>query len=180
MFSLLTKKYEQEVRREYSLRFIFIVSLFLMGTSVTLLLSLVPFYYFSSLRANSLIEQLDTLKKNNSLNNDAQMLETVKNFKYMTSILAPELTDLPIRNKLLEIIDLKGVGISLNSLSWSKDPIPAGKFFIRGTAINRESLQKYIQTLQIEKTFTNVEFSRISYYTKDTNIDFSVSLNYKP
>ncbi|MFZ2038948.1 MAG: hypothetical protein WAV11_03350 [Minisyncoccia bacterium] len=180
MFSLLTKKYEQEVKREYSLRLIFIIVILLLGTSITLFLSLIPFYYFSSLRADALTEQLNVLKKNNSLRNETQMLEVVKNFKDTTEILAPELADLPIRNKLLEIIDLKGTGISLNNLSWAKDPVPAGKFFLRGIALNRESLQKYIQTLQMEKTFTNVEFSRISYYTKDTNIDFSVSLNYKP
>jgi Tfp pilus assembly protein PilN len=180
MFSLLTKKYEQEVKREYYSRLVFVSLSFLLLTSITLLLSLIPYYYFLNLRTSTLTEQLATLKKTNSLRDETQMYEIVRNFNNTAAILSPELSALPIRDKMLQMISLKPIGVTLENLSWAGDPAPAGKFYLRGIADNRESLQKYIETLQLEKTFTNVEFSRNSYYTKDTNIDFSVDLSYKP
>jgi len=180
MFSLLTKKYASEAKKEYYSRLLFVSLIFLIITALTLLLSLTPVYYFSNLRNKALSDQLDNLKKNNVLSNEAQVDELVKNFNETLAVISPELNKLPTKDRLLDIIKMRAGGISLKNLSWTDKPAPNGKFFVRGIASDRDSLQKYIQALQAEKIFSAVEFSRNSYYTKDTDIDFSIDLTYKP
>ena len=180
MFSLLTKKYASEARREYYARVFFVSLIFFIITTLVLLLSLTPFYYFSNLRHKTLTEQLENLKKDNLLSNESQADELVKGVSGVTAVLTPELNKLPIKDTVLNIINMRAGGISLKNLSWVDKPAPNGKFFVRGIARDRDSLQRYIQALQADKIFSSVEFSRNSYYTKDTDIDFSVDLTYKP
>jgi hypothetical protein len=110
------------------------------------------------------VSQSQAVKQLAALRTDAQYLSSVGNAPTVSSAI-----------RLL--LSLPHLGIQLSGFSYTPDPTAgaARHMIIHGTAITREALRSYDQTLQAAPWIKNADLP-ISAYAKETNIDFTIDL----
>ncbi len=179
MYNLLTEKYKSVVKGEYRQRISYAICFFVIVTLFILFFSWAPFYYFLTLRLDFVEQNLTSLVEQNKNQEDISLNNSVKNLSNQIAFFKPTLKPLPLRGTLIYISNLAPKGVSITGLSWTGGKNNEGTFFVRGVVSDRDALQSFVKTLQLDKTFSSVDFSR-SQYAKDENAAFSLTLTYKP
>ena len=179
MYNLLTEKNKKVVKREYYLRLFYSITFFVLITLFILFFSWAPFYYFLTLRSDFVNNHLLGLQEQNNAQENKKIDDAVSNLNAQITLLKPSMDSLPIRNIFLHISDEAPQGIAITGLSWTTGKGNGGTFYVKGIAKDRDVMQTFVKVLQIDNTFSAVDFSR-SQYAKESNADFSLTLTYKP
>jgi hypothetical protein len=74
------------------------------------------------------------------------------------------------------IVSLTGSSITLSDISYQIQTATSASITLQGRAADRQSLLSFTQTLETNGHFQNVDLP-VSSFAKDTDIDFSISLN---
>ncbi|MCX6757336.1 MAG: hypothetical protein NTZ44_00400 [Candidatus Nomurabacteria bacterium] len=179
MINLLPLEEKDKISTEYIFR---IVSFYfyVFGTcffvaSITLL----PAYFFSSVRENLAIEKLQNLKDLPVTELDHETNNAIQDVNSKVSIIenAEKNKFLVLENMINEIIFKKMTDIKIMQFDYKKDKDGLKTLNLHGLAPNRERLLLFRQTLESDKMFSHIDLP-ISNFVKGANIDFSLNLTF--
>lgn len=181
MLNILATEEKKKILVEYRLR-LAVVSIFVIGSLVLAsLILLAPSYLLAVSKYNNTGKELATLEEKYSRGGQEKEVGVqIRDINNKISILLDSKTSerlLPPQ-AILNILEIKGdavkiYGFNYDSMSGQE------RIILTGTAMNRESLANFIETLKKDSTFTNVALP-ISSYVKSANINFSVVLERNP
>jgi Tfp pilus assembly protein PilN len=154
------------------------VVFFMLGISALVAtFALLPSYVLSSMKKNIVNQKLEiqalepipklneqTVTTLNSLNSQLDLIEKIKDNKYVVSQKAIE-----------EIISRKISGIKITSIFYENSPVNGKKISINGIASSRERLLLFRQAFEDYSVFKKVDLP-ISNFVKGSNIKFNLNL----
>ena len=157
MFNLLPKEDKETVRTEYSRRFISVALGGLLFVFIVNTVLLVPFLMNVYRGSKNTKDDLNTLKNKTASNDYRELEATIKETKTAINLLKTDMSErLDIANIIAEALTDKPKGILINNISWFNDGSDK-RLKLSGVASVRETLRKYILTLQANKTFSGVD-----------------------
>ena len=176
MINLIPNEERKKMIKDLYFRFV-VVAFFAIGTSVLAAsISLLPSYFFSSIKADLANTKLDTQKKEpapvveqttlgvvKDLNGKISLIERAQKNKYLVS------------NRFIsEILTQKMSDIKITEMSYESNT-EKGKLIIKGTAPSRNRLLSFRKKLEEDRNFSKVDLP-ISNFIKDSDIQFSITL----
>lgn len=179
MLNFLPKKNKKEVILEYFLRVVFYLLMFIFLSNIVLIILFTPSFFFAKYKNDTLNSQLESVKQKNITNGD-DSVAFIKNMNTLSTVLSADskfiLADSDIIKK---IVSLKNNNIKILSITITKEnELGDKKILLSGIANNRDSLSLYEREIKIDGTFHSVIFP-VSNFIKSSDLDFSVTLNYK-
>ncbi len=174
MLNILAVEEKKKILTEYRLR-LAVVSMFaiaaLMFSSLVLLSTsyfLVVSKYNDTKSGLALIQEKDD-RAGQEKDVNARIRAVNKNVDLFlksdsTRTLTPSLI-------IMKILDIKGSAIKIVGFTYDTSS-GQERIVVTGTALHRDSLAQFVETLKKDPTFTSVDLP-ISSYVKSTNIDFS-------
>jgi hypothetical protein len=138
---------------------------------------LLPSYFLSSVKDNTINLKLDIQKKEPLPLLGEQSLSVIKDINNKLDLVEnAEQNKFPLSIKVINAILLnKRLDIKITQISYENDPILGKKISLVGTAPSREVLLLFRQTLEDNSTFKNVDLP-ISNFVKGSNIQFYLNL----
>jgi hypothetical protein len=174
MFNILATEEKKKILTEYRLR-LAVVSVFAISALVFSSLILLSTSYllavskYNDAKTGLVVLQEKDSRENQEKDVNARILAVNKNIDiFLKSNTAGITTPSSIITKIL---DIKGSAVKIIGFTYDAS---AGqeRIVVTGTALNRDSLARFVETLKKDPTFTSVDVP-ISSYVKSTNIDFS-------
>jgi hypothetical protein len=175
MFNLLPDNLRKKIKFEYRLRLVVIVLVSIIITQIFFLIMLFPSWLISLGKEKEIalqtknIDKLSTDSKVKEVNSTVQLINT--RLEAINSVLEyPEIT--PLINGILS---KKTSSIHIKEIAYISSNKTEGEVILAGTSSTRESLTSFVKKLEDSKLFNSVNLP-ISNFTKDKNLDFSISM----
>lgn len=176
MNNILQKEEKKKILTEYRLR-LGVVGVFLVASLVFAnLVLLAPSYLLAISKYNSVSNELVNIEKkqkqsagHKDINSEIREIN-----KKVDLFIRKEPSPGYSSQIVLNILKLKGGDVKIDGITYDAS-VGNGRIIVVGTALNRDSLARFIEILKKDQTFSKVELP-ISSYVKSTNIDFSVVL----
>lgn len=175
MLELLPNAQKKVVKKEYFLRLLAVVLLFLLATGILFLVFISPSYFLSVEKGKIVNQEFEKRKKSNVSLDDEDLRLVIKNSKEMLDLLAPAANEYPITGLIMKIISKKNLGVIIEGLSMIYSKNGQYQIFVRGKSKNRELLKSFAENLKAEKEFSSVDLP-ISNFAKISDIDFNITL----
>lgn len=175
MFNLLPDNLKEEIKKEYKLRFLAVILLFVLFVQISFLVFSFPLWLVSSYKEKEVV--LRTEKMNESpLNLKIKpVLSNVKSINTKLNILG-SLLEYP---KVIPIVDVilskKTKAIRINQLSYTSTAKTKGSVILGGISSTREDLVSFVKSLQGSGSFANVDLP-ISNFAREKDINFTINL----
>ncbi len=179
MFNLLPDNLKRKVKSEYRLRLSSVVLVFTLFVQVSFLFFIFPAWLGSSYKEKEAITQKDLLDKSLLILDTKTVSSAITTLNMKLNVINSVLQYpkvLPLVNSLLAKITGQ---IYINGLTFESTSAKTGTVAIRGISSNREALVVFVKKIQDSGLFKSVDLP-ISNFTKDKNIDFSVSMTIAP
>lgn len=179
MINLATPEAKKGILKEYWFR-LFIVSIFAIAALVAAsIVLLAPAIILTELKHGSVVSALENLKKQNAAVGEVRVKEidaTIKeiNRKAVLVLKGTGGESLVPSEVVALILEKKNSTIRIDSILFDVTA-DRERFVVSGNARTRGALAAYADTFKVDKTFTKVDLP-ISSFVKNTNIDFSLSL----
>ena len=178
MLKLLPEETKGRVMSEYHARRLVVILLALIFVLVVTMVGLLPSYVISHSRQNELNQQLfSSLAGVKNTADDMALSDWLKSFNLKLRLLAPKLdTDKPSQI-LTDILNLRGEGVSVTNLGWSKggQRDEGETLSLSGIARDRQALLAFESSLEGSHKFSDVSLP-VSNLAKDRDISFSIKL----
>ncbi len=176
MANLLPKKERNFFKYEYRFRLFSVILLFFIATSMLGMVFLLPSYFVSSLKEESIVRQFGLLKKTIELREEGASVESLLIAKQKINELV--IVDKQVSNiKILQaIMDSMDDNVSVDVFYYTKGSEKKGKMRIAGIAESRAAFISFSDRLKKENSFNMVDFP-VSSLAKDSDIPFSLILN---
>ncbi|MEK9182168.1 MAG: hypothetical protein AAB781_01100 [Patescibacteria group bacterium] len=175
MLELLPNAQKKSIKKEYFLRLSVVALSFSLTAGILFLVSLLPSYFLSSVKKNSVSQGFEN-KKSASAALGEDLLVAVRNSKEMLALLKPADGKFSMQDSIVKIISKKNSGVKIDGISMNHSKNGQYRISLRGTSKNRELLKSFAESLRAEKEFNGVDLP-ISNFTKISDIDFNITLN---
>lgn len=174
MFSLIPDQEKKEIIKDYHLRRILIVLLFLLGTGLFTSVTLLPSRILSSAKISEAERRINT-EQNSLEKHEDGSIKLVKDINQKLNALHTETVISPsdVFNRIFtkKLSTIRIVGISFQN---GEEVVVS----VEGIATDRENLSKFVRELQSEAIFESV-FLPISNFAKDKNVPFTLQIKIK-
>ena len=142
-----------------------------------LFISILPSYFFSSVKVNLAEAKLENQKNEPVPSPDQETLKIVKDLDIKLKILedAERNTFLVSQKVINPILSKKMPEIKITKISYENDPLKGRQVMIEGTAPSREMLLSFRLALEHDSAFKHVDLP-ISNFVKGSNIQFYLTL----
>lgn len=174
MLNILPTEEKKKVLIEYRLR-LATISVFAVGSLVMAsLFLLAPSYLLAVSKHNEVMNNLAALEEKDSRGGqekdvNLQIIAVNKKIDLFLKVGTPGA--LKPASVITKIMDIKGDAIRITGFTFDATA-DQERVVITGTALDREKLSQFIETLKKDPAFTSVDLP-ISSYVKSSNIDFS-------
>lgn len=176
MFNVLPDILKEEIRKEYRMRRLVILGMFVILIQIAFIIFIFPSWVISQSQEKDVADQINN--QNNSLTskNTSIVLQTIKeaNEKLTTINITFEYPRIiPIFNS---IISYKTLDISLRQFTYISHGKSKAELTVAGVSSTRESLVTFVKNLQKSGLFSSV-LSPVSNLEKNKDINFVINLN---
>jgi hypothetical protein len=174
MFNLLPKDIRDQVKKEYFLRELIVISLFVSFILTTFLIFNIPTWLNSYYKEKEVLINID--KVNESI--DISLVGTNELIKLLNGrlkVIDGFLSYPKFVPFVKDILSKKTSSISLKEITFSSSTTTKANITIGGVAKTRESLLSFVKNLQDLKRFSKVDLP-ISNFTKDKDLNFSINI----
>lgn len=177
MPNLLPEKNKKEIRNEFVLRLLIIFFVFIFFTTTIYVVSLVPSYNLSITKKTITLEQVNSLKKSASMEEDESSVGVLKNEKAKVSALSS--TESDGASEIIEkILAKKPQGVKITDIFYEKNDTGGIDIVVKGNSSSRNILIGFVEQLELEKSFEKIDFP-VSNLVKDESMDFSINIYIK-
>lgn len=181
MLNILSTEEKKKILMEYRLR-LAVVSIFAVSALVFVsLVLLAPAYLLAVSKYNSASRDLAVLdaKYGGTTGQEKEIATQIRDINKKIQLLLGSDTDTRLTPPQAIEETLKNSNKSIKIVGIMYDPVLGNeRIVLTGTALDRESLALFLETLKKDTTFTNVTLP-ISSYVKSANIDFSIVVERK-
>jgi len=179
MRNILTNQTKSLIQKEYRVRVAVLATLFLSTSLIIGGVFLIPSYFLSKERMVSIENQAYLIEKSPVLQENQSLSDALKLAQEELRILSSVKDQKLFSSRLESIITEKPRGISLTSFTYTVFGDEKRTMSLAGKAFTREDLLSFEKTLKNNPDFISVEFP-VSNLAKDKNINFAITLEYKP
>lgn len=176
MANLLPQKERKRFEWEYRFRLLTILLLFLMATIVLGTVLLLPSYFVSQSKGESIGRQSELLKKTITLREGdvsvASLLATKQKINQLVDV-QNQILQTEIIQTIIQNID---TDITVDAFYYTQGMGSDGEMKITGKADSRTALLSFSDRLKKESLFTRVDLP-VSSLARDSDIIFSITLN---
>lgn len=176
MLELLPNAQKKSIKKKYFLRLSVVALSFSLSAGILFLVSLLPSYFLSVVKENSVSQEFENKKKSASATLGEDLLVAVKNSKEIIALLKPADGKFSIHDSIVKIISKKNSGVRIDGISMNYSKDGQYRISLRGISKNRELLKSFAESLKAEKEFNGVDLP-ISNFAKISDIDFNIILN---
>ncbi len=176
MANLLPQKERGRFELEYRLRLLIVSLLFLMVTFTVGVIFLLPSYFISKSKEESIMRQSDLLKKTITLREGDISVKSLLSTKQKINQLILIQKHTPQIEIMRAIIRNINSGVTVNAFYYIREKDTEGEIKITGKANSRTKLLSFSNRLKKEGIFKRVDLP-VSNLAKDSNIAFSITLN---
>lgn len=177
MINLLPQEEKKKILTEYRFR-LGIVAVFAVAALVLAsLVLLAPSYFLAVSKYKSISVELAALEskqgqgvRDKDINTQINTIN--KKINMFLKGVAVDTTASSTMQVILSILRTKGDAIKIQGVTYDIGT-GQGRFVVVGTALNRDGLSQFVESLKKEPTFAKVEIP-ISSYVKSSDIDFSI------
>jgi hypothetical protein len=174
MFNLLPESLRDGLKKEYRLRRLTIILIFVVFIELSFLIFLFPTWLNSLYKEKGLAAEA---LKSGQVSVDENLNGTISTIKTLNSKLST--IDMLNYPGILPFIDIilskKTKSISITQINYASSDSNNATLSISGISANRDSLVSFVKSLEDSKSFKSVN-SPISNFAKDKNINFSINL----
>jgi hypothetical protein len=179
MFNLLPESEKQNIVKEYALRRIVVLSVFLFAVGSVASVSLLPSYLLSRAKIQETGQEIESIKKSSTFRESGQLSDSLTKTNAKLQALGPGANDMYVEDLFAKIFSDRDVNIRIASIMYQE---AAGKtpgfITMNGIAHDRESLSTFVDKLKSEPLFTQVDLP-VASLAKDRNADFSIKIQGK-
>ncbi len=177
MINLIPKEEKKMMMRRFYYRLIVLFVVMFGFISMILFVSLLPSYFFSSVKKNVINEKLEMQKKESVSLPDQQTLTIIEDLnKKMNLIENAEKNQFLVSQKIINAVILKKMPtVKITDILYEDNSPKGKKINVEGTAPSREILLSFRRALEGDIAFSQVDLP-ISNFVKGSNIKFFLSL----
>lgn len=176
MINLLSQENKDAIKREYSMRVLTIVTLFLLALTILGTAFLIPSYLAVSTSEKIEREELDQLKAKRDPEFDALYgVVRATNAKLALFSEGEKKESLPL-DILSPVLSTRGGTIMIDEIAYSGGD--KKELALRGMAVSRDALLSYTQALESTGLYEKIDIP-LSVLLKDINIEFNLSVKKK-
>ena len=176
MANLLPQKERKRFEWEYKSRLLTIALLFLMSTIALGIILLLPSYFVSKSKGESISRQSELLKKTISLReSDTSVMSLLATKQKINQLV--EVQKQVLQTEIIQtIIQNTDENITIDAFYYTQETGSGGEIRITGKADSRTALLSFSDSLKKENLFSRVDLP-VSSLARDSDITFSITLN---
>lgn len=179
MFNLLPENLKDEIRKEYKLRRLTVILVFVLAVQASFLIFLFPTWLISVYKEKEIVSQSEQMAKFLADSNVAPATNVIKSLNSKLNVINSAL-EYPAFVPLMDtVIGQKTKSITLKQFSYTSKDSASAELSIGGTSATRESLVAFVKSLEDTKAFKKVDLP-ISNLAKDKDIVFTITLTIAP
>ncbi|MFC1732245.1 hypothetical protein ACFL6I_18210 [candidate division KSB1 bacterium] len=176
MANLLPKKERKRFEWEYKFRLLTILLLFLMATIVLGIILLLPSYFVSKSKGESIGRQSELLKKTIIFREGDTSVTSLLSTKQKINQLVETQKQVLQTEIIQTIIQNTDENVAVDAFYYKKGTDSDGEMKVTGKADSRTALLSFSDRLKKESLFDRVDLP-VSSLARDSNITFSITLN---
>lgn len=177
MLRLLLKEDRKNIKREYVYRFLTLLFLLLIVSSIAWITFLVPSYMLLSVEEDNFNMKVKEIEASELSKEREELEATIENLNLRLSIL--DTKDYPYTEFLKTIDEQAGEEVSIELIDMSHNKENKLILSVKGEAKNRDSLLAYSKKLEEYGYFNKADFP-FSDFAKDSEISFSITIDVTP
>ncbi len=175
MFNLLPDNLKNSIKKDYNLRRLIVVLLFLIFIQISFMVFLFPIWLSSYYKEKEYITMRDEMNSNLSVLNIASTTSNIKTLNNNLAIMDKVLSYPKIVHYLNVVFLNKSKSILIDDISYVDTNEKSATLTVEGKSVTREALLTFVKNLQTSGAFSSVDLP-ISNYAKDKDLDFSIKL----
>ena len=177
MRNLLSQQDKKAVLKEYKLRIIIVILVFIFFTMFIASALLAPSYILSDYRYNIINAHSEIIKNSIKKREQGDFGLILRNTQDKLELLSVKKEDILLSKIFEEILEKKSSGIKLIKFSYKKsqNENKDGQIIVSGLASGREMLLRFKKDLEKQENFSEVVLP-ISNLASDRDIEFSITI----
>lgn len=179
MFNLLPENIKNKIRKEYFLRRVMVVFMFLIFIGAAFLIFLFPSWIVSVYKERGLSSQAESTNQSSLIAEMKEITSDVNKINAELKTIDESLEYKKIVPFINIILSKRARSIYINELTYTSDGPKKATIKLEGISSTRVSLLSFVKSLEETKSFKVVDLP-ISNFAKDRNINFSISLTIEP
>jgi len=179
MINVLPLQEKNNLKKEYRVRLLSVVLLFVFLLGVISTFLLMPAYIASTAKVDFLEQKLESFNVLHPEISTDDLSKIVGDINETLNLLKNGTPPRNVSNDvLLQILKLRPENILLNQILYSEKPDKSGSVIIYGIAKDREALYSFKSVLESNTSIESVDLP-ISSFVKRTNINFNLTVKTK-
>jgi len=175
MFNLLPEKEKTNILREYKLRRLVVVAIFLFALGFISSIFLFPSFLLSSVKVSELEAEVGNIHSSVIFQETTRLEELMEDARKKLNAIKPRSDVLP--SELIgKITESRGGNIRITGIQYK---VLSGKnpetISVSGVARNRDSLLKFVKALEAEEMFDSVDLP-VSNFAQDRDAVFALKI----
>jgi hypothetical protein len=176
MFNVLPDNLKEKIKKQYRLRRLVVVLIFVLFVQISFLIFLFPSWIMSEYKERDSLDQINFQNSSVISQNTDAVLQTINDTNTAIDVINTAFKYPKVVPLFDAVISAKSKSISLRQLTYSAEGTSTASLSLEGIAATRQDLVSFVENLQKSGSFANV-VSPVSNLEKDRDIDFSVSLD---
>lgn len=179
MRNLLPKQNKKIIRREYLIRVFGIGLVFLFMASVLGSVFLLPSFFFSRAKEESVRTSAEIVRKSVEFREKNSSDILLEEAKQKLELLSNKNGGILVQDIVIKITDEKPYGVSLYGISYMELTEGRSRVTLTGVAGEREDMLSFRKYLEQDVLFSSVRLP-VSNLAKDKDIEFSIEIEIEP
>lgn len=175
MFNLLPDSLKENITKEYKERRWVVILLFVIFIQASFIIFTMPSWVVSNSKQNDLADDVKALDSSSMLSTANSLKPIIKSINTELGIIDKNLKYQEFVPVLDAVISKKLSSIKITDVSYVSNSSSTAILVIQGVSSTRDALVNFKDNLASLKIFKNIDLP-ISNYTKDKNIDFSMTI----
>ena len=179
MSNLLPGKNKKEIKIQFLLRFLIVITVFFLLTIILLAISLTPSYVLSQVRESVVFDKGAPLKKSTELIKRRTSADILLVEKEKVDVLK-NIENINVDEIIEKIVAKSPAGLKITSFYYEKEDgdKPVSAITINGNSNNRNNLIAFVESFEVDDAFSKVDFPA-SNLVKGESVDFSIKIYIK-
>lgn len=175
MANLLPAKERKQFQREYFFRVAVVVLVFLLFSGMLSVVLLLPSYFISKTKEDSIERQSALIQKAIALRENDVSLASLVHTKQKLDALRSAQGQVLQSDVIRTVVSAVDASIAVGAFYYTSRPNEEGELRITGRAVSRTSLIAFADRLKKESLFSSVDLP-VSSLAQDSNIVFSITI----
>jgi len=175
MFNLLPDSLKGEIIKEYRLRLIVVILVFIMFIILSFIIFMSPSLVVSYFRENELKQRVEVLDKTAGASNINSIKPVIKSLNSDLSSIDKTLKYSEVVPLINSVLSEKTSSIYITDISYTSISSSTASVVVQGVSTTRDALVSFKKSLEDTKIFKSIDLP-ISNLAKDKDIKFSMTM----